>query len=363
MVRRWFFLSAALLLLSQPVFSQALKSEAPRIIVPMQLPWMGPSDTLTLFVAGDIMSHGSVRQGAEKNGYEGFFKHVEGLIKAADLAVGNMEFPLAGQPYSGYPSFSGPSAFASYLSDVGFDVLLTANNHVLDKGSDGASRTIRRLKEMDIPFTGISENEADDSLRNPLMVPVKGVRIAMINFTYGTERGASGKWPKVNYMNKERLAPMLERARRKADLILVFPHWGNEYEHTHSKSQEDFARWLVREGADLIIGGHPHVIQDVQEIDGVPVIYSLGNALSNQNDLPARLEAVLTIRLVHRIGEPLRLLPLKFDYLWCTKPGMVEATHAAIPVTAPPSLWKDSLDYGKMTATLESLRKKGLILD
>lgn len=363
MVRRWFFLTAALLLMCQPVFSQALRPDVPEISYPMQLKWMGPADTLTLFVVGDIMSHGSVRQGAEKNGYEGFFRHLEDKIQGADLAVGNMEFPLAGKPYSGYPSFSGPSAFARYLSDVGFDVLLTANNHVLDKGSDGASRTIRRLKEMDIPFTGISENEADDTLTNPLMVPVKGVRIAMINFTYGTERGASEKWPKVNYMNKERLAPMMARARRKADLVLVFPHWGNEYEHFHSKAQEDFARWLVSEGADMVIGGHPHVVQDVQEIDGVPVVYSLGNALSNQNDLPARLEAALTIRLVHRLGEPLKLLPMLFDYLWCTKPGMVEATHAAIPVTAPPSVWKDSLDYRKMTLTLESLRKKGLILD
>ena len=363
MIRRCLAILLAVLMTAPAAFSQTLEPTPPEILVPMQLRWMGPADTLTLFFVGDIMSHGSVRQGAEKNGYEGFFKHIESKIKGANLAVGNMEFPLAGKPYSGYPSFSGPSSFAAYLSDVGFDVLLTANNHVLDKGSDGAARTIRRLKEMDIPFTGISGDEQEDTLLNPLMVPVRGLRVAMINFTYGTERGAGTQWPKINYMNKERLRPMMERARRKADLVLVFPHWGNEYEHFHSKSQEDFARWLVSEGADVIIGGHPHVIQDVQYIDGVPVIYSLGNALSNQNDLPARLEAVLTLRLIRRFGEPLRMLPPEFDYLWCTKPGMVEATHAAIPVTEPPSVWKDSTDYVKMKATLESLRKKGLILD
>jgi len=352
------------LLLSPCLMAQRLpEPPPPAFSVPMALRWHGPADTLTFYIVGDIMSHGSVREGAEKHGYEGFFKHVAAKIGAADLAVGNMEFPLAGKPYSGYPSFSGPSAFAAYLSDVGFDVLLTANNHMLDKGSAGLERTIDRLETMRIPYTGIARDAASDTLVNPLLVPVRGVRVALVNFTYGTEGGASAQWPKVHYMNKEQLAPVMKRAREHADFVIVFPHWGDEYALRHNARQEDFARWLVAEGADLIVGGHPHVIQDVQEIDGVPVVYSLGNALSNQNDLPARMEAVLTLRLVHRFGEPLRLLPLHFDYLWCTKPGMIEPTHAAVPVTTPPSAWSDSLDYVKMSRTLEALRGKGLIRD
>lgn len=328
--------------------------------VPMDLQWAGPEDTLTVFIVGDIMSHGKVRLSAEQHGYGTFFKHIADEIEGADLAIGNMEFPLAGQPYSGYPSFSGPSSFAAYLSDAGFDVLLTANNHVLDKGDDGLRRTIRRLEEMDIPYTGIAASAASDSLVNPLMVHVGGVSLALVNCTYGTERGAQNIWPKVYYINRKDLLPVMHRAR-KADLVLVFPHWGIEYDHFHSAAQEDFARWLIANGADAIIGGHPHVIQDVQTIDGVPVVYSLGNALSNQNDLPARLEAAVTLRIVHRLGEPPRLLEPTFQYLWCTKPGMVEISYSAVPVTTPRSAWLDQLDYDNMTATLESLRKKGLI--
>lgn len=353
----------SLSLQAQSLPAQSLPTPPPpEVILPMMLRWNAPADTLTLFVVGDIMSHGKVRQSAEQHGYTDFFKHIATQIEGADLAIGNMEFPLAGEPYSGYPSFSGPSSFPAYLSEAGFDVLLTANNHMLDKGSEGLARTIRRLEAMDIPYTGIAASAEADTLVNPLMVLVKGVRIALVNFTYGTELAASTPWPKVNYMNKERLGPILARARRKADLVLVFPHWGEEYQHFHNARQEEFARWLVAQGADAIIGGHPHVVQDVQQIGDVPVVYSLGNALSNQNDLPARLEAALTLRYVHRFGEPIRRLPLHFDYLWCTKPGMVETAYSAVPVTTPPSAWKDSTDYRNMTKTLRSLRAKGIII-
>ena len=91
------------------------------------------------------------------------------------------------------------------------------------------------------------------------------------------------------------------------------------------------------------------------------MVYSLGNALSNQNDLPSRLEAALTLRVVRTFGEPLKLLPLQFDYLWCTKPGMLEDSYSTVPVSTPESLWKDKTDYQNMTKTLETLREKGLI--
>lgn len=344
-----------LLLSVKTAFSQ------PQFMVPMDLHWSGPADTLKVFVVGDIMSHGKVRQSAEVHGYETFFKYIENKIQDADLAIGNMEFPLAGPPYSGYPVFSGPDSFAAYLQDVGFGVLLTANNHILDKGVDGMRRTIDMLESMGIPYTGISRNAEVDTLVNPLMVHIGGVKLALINFTYGTEMGSQTQWPKVNYMNKERLLPILQRARRKADLVLVFPHWGEEYHHFHNARQEEFARFLVDNGADAVIGGHPHVVQDVQEINGVPVVYSLGNALSNQNDLPARFEAALTLRIVYRFGEPAVLLPPEFDYLWCTKPGMVEVSYSAVPVTSSKELWKDQTDYENMKKTLSSLEELGII--
>lgn len=314
------------------------------------------ADTLTFYLVGDVLAHGRVVQSASVHGYTDFFKHVEGNIRKADVAVCNMEFPLAGKPYTGYPVFSGPESFAQYLSDVGFDVLLTANNHVMDKGHPGLSRTIGQLEDMGILYTGVAASEKADTLINPLILSAKGVRVALVNFTYGTNMGSSVRWPKVQRMSREALAPVMARARAKADIILVFPHWGVEYETRHSDQQESLARWLVSEGADAIIGSHPHVVQDMQWIDGVPVYYSLGNALSNQNDYIARLEATLTLRYVLRFGEEPAMLPPQMDLLWCTKPGMIENSYAAVPVDLPASYWQDSQDYQIMTATLREYK-------
>lgn len=321
--------------------------------------WTCPvrTDTLSFYVVGDVLAHGRVVQSAAVHGYSDFFKHVEGDIRRADVAICNLEFPLAGKPYTGYPVFSGPESYAGYLSDVGFDVLLTANNHMLDKGNQGLSRTIGQLEDLSILYTGVAASEKADTLLNPLILPVKGLRVALVNFTYGTNLGASARWPKVQRMSREALAPVMARARAKADLILVFPHWGVEYETRHNAQQEDLARWLISQGADAIIGSHPHVVQDMQWIDGVPVYYSLGNALSNQNDHIARLEGALTLRYVLRFGEAPEMLPPRLDLLWCTKPGMVENSYAAVPVELPASFWQDPQDYQIMASTLCQYRK------
>ena len=320
-----------------------------------------PVDTVTLWIVGDIISHRAVSKSAEQYGYKSFFKYVEAELQGADLAIGNMEFPTAGKPYSGYPSFSGPDDFAEYLRDVGFDVLLTANNHMLDKGSAGLRRTLNVLDTLGIPYTGTATDAAADRLRNPLFVRVKGLTLALVNFTYGTNSGADSPWPKIWFMNRKALEPVMARARAGADFVLVFPHWGVEYVFKHNSYQEDMARWLVAHGADAVIGGHPHVVQDLQFIDGVPVVYSLGNALSNQNDLPARLEAAVTFRIITRWMQDPVLLPPEYSYLWCTKPGFVEDSYAAVPVTLPKEYWRVPEDFDTMTTTFRQQKAGGYL--
>ncbi len=319
------------------------------------------ADTVTIRVMGDIISHWAVQKSAERYGYGSFFKYVEKDLSGADVAVGNMEFPLAGPPYTGYPSFSGSDDFVRYLRDVGFDILLTANNHMLDKGSEGLRRTLDVLENMGIAYTGIAADAKADTLKNPLYIHVKGITLALVNGTYGTNCGSDDNWPKVLHLNRKALAPVLRRAREKADFVLVFPHWGEEYQLRHDDKQEEMARWLVEQGADAVIGGHPHVVQDVQEIDGVPVIYSLGNALSNQNDLPARLEAAVTLKLVISAGEKPQLLSPAFTYLWCTKPGMVEDSYAVVPVTLPADHWRVPKDYEAMRGTYTRQKEGGFL--
>ena len=358
-MRRWILTGALVLALGGTAAAQRLpdriSSDRPSFesLWPLKFELMPPRpDTVTIFIVGDLMSHRAVSKSAEEHGYSSFFRHIEDRISKADLAIGNMEFPLAGKPYTGYPAFSGPDEFPEYLSDVGFDIFLTANNHILDKGAAGMRRTIDVLERKGFVYTGIAASEAADTLLNPLLLNVQGLRIAIVNFTYGTNTGSSEKWPRVHYMRKNDILPMLRRAKEAdPDFILVFPHWGTEYQLHHNKVQEEMARWLVENGADVIIGHHPHVIQDVQYIGDVPVVYSLGNALSNQNDLIARLELALTLRVVLDEDKEPRLLEPSFEYLWCTKPGMVEDSYSAVPVTLPESFWRQKSDYQNMMST------------
>ena len=325
------------------------------VLWPLRFDFLKPRpDTVSLFIVGDIMSHRAVSKSAEEFGFDSFFKHLEDRIAGADLAIGNMEFPLAGKPYTGYPAFSGPDAYAQYLSDIGFDVFLTANNHILDKGTAGLRRTIDVLEQKGLVYTGVARDAQADTLLNPLLLHVRGLRIAIVNFTYGTNTGPWDPWPKVNYMRKKDILPMLERAR-EADLVLVFPHWGTEYRLHHDQEQEDMARWLVENGADVVVGAHPHVIQDVEYIGEAPVVYSLGNALSNQNDLNSRLELALTLRVVLEEDQAPRLLEPAFEYIWCTKPGMVEDSYATVPVTLPDSLWRIPADHRDMLSTYRKI--------
>ena len=145
-----------------------------------------PCDTVRLFFIGDVMLH-KAQIGKE---YTPFLEDLKPLVSRAGLAAANMEFPLGGKPYTGYPSFSAPDSYAEYIASLGFNVFLTANNHILDKGTAGLERTLEKYSAMKgVRFTGTAGKEVPDSTVNPLFVNVNGARIALVNFTYGTNYG------------------------------------------------------------------------------------------------------------------------------------------------------------------------------
>ncbi len=328
-------------------------------------------DTLTIRVLGDIMMHENQILTASRPGgqhdFSSYFMFIEDAVRDADITVANMEFTLAGEPYSGYPCFSAPDPFAGYLAECGFDIFLSANNHIFDKGTTGAERTAgiyRKLQESHgIRFTGIAVNAEELNANNPLLIRVKGMNLAMLNLTYGTNAGLQTLWPRTNYIGeKKKLADAFETARDSgADFIMVFPHWGTEYVLQHSEKQEEDARRFVENGADLIMGAHPHVIQDCGMIDGVPVVYSLGNAVSNMSAANTQLELMATIRIVREDDGDMKLLPLEFTYLWCSRPGGFNDSYTVIPVLEfmdRKDEWKNIHDYYKMTATYERVKKE-----
>lgn len=337
--------------------------------------WLTPrplfqQDTIRICIIGDIMMHGkqieNTARSGSKHDFSSFFSLIEEDIKSADLAIGNMEFTLGGKPYTGYPSFSAPDGLEIYLAECGFDVFLAANNHIFDKGAKGAERTLEKYRELQqthgIMFTGLAGNEEELAQTTPLMTLVNGVKVAFINYTYGTNQGCGKNWPKTNYISdRQRIEDGFRKAEEmQSDFVVALPHWGIEYSLNHSKEQERQARWMIEMGADAIIGSHPHVVQDRGEIDGIPVAYSLGNAVSNMSVTNSQLELMAILRIVRYSNGDLEMIHPTYKYLWCSLPGGYNDSYTVIPVEdyiGKRDLWHGKWDYDKMVNTYNRIRK------
>lgn len=335
----------------------------------VSVPSLYRADTLSICFMGDVMMHSEQIKSALKTDgtydFTPWFSLISDRIAGADLAVANMEFTLAGEPYTGYPCFSAPDCFAGHLADVGFDIFLAANNHIFDKGSKGAARTVERYRALEktrgIRFTGLAESEEARRENTPLMILRKGIRLAFINMTYGTNLGRQSIWPQTNYAGeKEFLSQAFASAEEKgADMTIALAHWGPEYRLEHSQTQEETAGFLIEKGADLIIGAHPHVVQDISCIRGVPVAYSLGNAVSNMSAPDTQLELMVTLKIARQTNGDLKVLPLELTWLWCSRPGGFCNSYIVIPIEeyiGRRDEWTGTRDYDKMITTYERVK-------
>ena len=252
------------------------------------------AETITLIFAGDIMHHMPQMNAAyvpETNSldYTPCFQFVKPAIEKADLAFCNLETSLGGKPYAGYPRFSSPDELLFALKDIGFDVIQMANNHVIDQGSRGLERTIQLIQNEGLHPIGAYIDKDQRDTQYPLIFKVKGVKIAVLNCTYGTNGLIIKKPTIVNLMDSVLILQDIQRAKElSADIIILLPHWGYEYHLKSSDIQHNYADFFIENGVDLIVGTHPHVVQDVafkaskKKDKIVPVFYSLGNFISNQ---------------------------------------------------------------------------------
>jgi poly-gamma-glutamate synthesis protein (capsule biosynthesis protein) len=251
-------------------------------------------DSITLVFAGDMMSHMPQVKAAhnpqsKRHEYEHWFQFLKDTIASADFAIANLETPLGGEPYSGYPMFSAPDAFAEDLKKVGFDILVTANNHTVDKGRKGLERTLSILDSLNILHTGSFRNQQEHDSTTPLMIEAKGVKIALLSYTYGTNGIPVPKPNVVNLIDHVQMEKDIVKARSLgAQIIIPIIHWGVEYQTYEHPSQVKTAEFLAVKGVDAIIGMHPHVVQPIKYVksnrDSIPVAYSLGNAVANMRD-------------------------------------------------------------------------------
>lgn len=251
------------------------------------------SNTLTLGMVGDILLHDRVNaSGKQKDGtynYEHLFTNVKEQIESYDVAIVNQEVILGGTELglSGYPAFNGAFEVGDALVEAGFDVVLHATNHALDKGKKGLLKCLDfwETNYPDITVLGIQDSKEEQE-----EIPVierNGIRVAILDYTYGTN-GISlpeGMPYVVNLLDKKKVASDIKKAKKCSDFILVTPHWGTEYLLTASSNQKWWANYFLACGADLVIGTHPHVIEPVEWVkdqagNQMLVFYSIGNFIN-----------------------------------------------------------------------------------
>jgi poly-gamma-glutamate capsule biosynthesis protein CapA/YwtB (metallophosphatase superfamily) len=251
-------------------------------------------DRISLLFIGDIMGHDEQIWSAENRethlyNYDDVFKYIKPVISEADVAIANFEVTLAGPPYSGYPQFSSPAVLAAACKNAGIDYLVTANNHAADRGTKGITGTINRLDSLGIPHTGTFLNSSCRDSLSPLIINKNGTSIALLNYTFSTNGIKVPDPVIVNMIDKELITRDVNKAKaKKVDFIILFLHWGTEYDTVPAKSQTDMAEYFQSLGVNMVIGSHPHVLQKMISTNNAVsgnkdvLVYSLGNFVSNQ---------------------------------------------------------------------------------
>lgn len=257
-----------------------------------------PADSISeisINLVGDLMCHlPQTKNSKLSNGSYNFnpsFEYIKPYLQNADLTIGNLETTFAGTslPYAGYPAFNSPDEYCAAIKNAGFDFLVTANNHSMDTREAGLLRTIEVIKKNNLGYAGTYLNQRDhDSIR---IVNVKGIKLAILNYTYGT----NGSYPisdhkyMLNIIDSIDIVDAVKLAKKLgAEIVLVYYHMGVENVTEPTQAQKDAVRFALQAGAALVIGAHPHMVGPTQKLysetikDTAFVAYSLGNFLSNQ---------------------------------------------------------------------------------
>jgi poly-gamma-glutamate synthesis protein (capsule biosynthesis protein) len=289
-------------------------------------------ESVTFSVVGDLMSHelqlkSAYDQTCRCYDYDPVFARVAPLLSGADLTIGNLETTLPGDPkhYSGYPAFGTPDSFVSTLKKSGFDILTTANNHSMDKGKKGLRRTIDVLNREGILHLGTYRSPSEHKSNRLLIVEKNGMRFALLNYTYGTNGIPVPDDVVVNLIEKGKISEDIDLARSmEPDAIIVLYHFGTEYLRFPDDFQKEMVAHAFHEGADIVLGGHPHVLQPFEIVTVTDrlgkskkrlVIYSLGNFVSNQGRRYTDGGIIFNFRLTNEDSE-LQIEDVAYVPIW-----------------------------------------------
>lgn len=270
--------------------------------------------TATIGSTGDIILHDKViKSGYDSTtdtyNYENIFSCFSEFVSKMDYAVGNLEVTLCGNDngysYKGYPCFNAPDAIVDAAKAAGFDMLLTANNHSYDTGAKGFMRTQEVLKDRELDYIGTRYTQED---KNYIVKDINGIKIGMICYTYNTAVNDDGtvslngmplaaepsrlinsfSYGALNSFYSKLSGEMEQMKAEGAEAIMVYLHWGEEYQTSANSIQKKMAQALCDLGVDVIVGNHAHVPQPIElltntgdETKKTLCLYSMGNAVSN----------------------------------------------------------------------------------
>lgn len=270
--------------------------------------------TFTITALGDSLCHNTQYWDAynKESGEYDFsyvYEDIQSYTKTSDITIGSLETTFAGEErgYSNYPTFNTPDSLATALKNIGVDIISLAGNHALDYGYTGLCRTIDVLDNAGISHLGTYKTAEDQE--KILIQNVKGLNIAFINYTYGTNGipVPSGKDFCVNLIDKNLIKKQIDQAKNQnVDIIIACMHWGTEYRTTANSEQEELANFIFENGVDIILGNHPHVLEPMEKRnitlpDGtkkeVFVVYALGNFTADQRDEITRDSAILNLTI------------------------------------------------------------------
>ena len=273
-----------------------------------------PPERLTLAFTGDLLPHTAVLEQAAAYGapngaqydFRPMFTDVEPRLAAADLAICHLEVPLSADNalIASYPSFSSPKELGRAIAAAGYDACSTASNHTLDQRREGVVATLDVLDRNEVEHGG-SYRSAEAAASPVLYEAGNGLTVGHVSAAYGFNGYTPDTPWRVGTLDSDALIAQGRAAREAgADLVVASLHWGVEYQHDPTADQLALAETLTASGAfDLIVGHHAHVVQPVRRFHGVPVIFGLGNFLSNMTDPDERDGVIADVTATRPAGE------------------------------------------------------------
>ena len=335
-------------------------------------------NTATISFTGDLMVHqqqmdDALLKGGGAYDFDYCFAPIRNYLRGSDYTIGNLETTFPGNPslYSDFPCFGAPDAFGAALKNAGFDMVTTANNHSLDKGTDGLVHTLEVLDSFGIAHVGTYRTQEERD--TVFLKNINGITFAFISYTYSTNGipVPDDKEYLANVMNEQDSHAKLFADIRAAkelnpDFVIVLPHMGDEYRPAPQQKYIDLMNDMCAAGADIVLATHPHVLQpmqfmEVNDKDGASrrcfVAYSLGNFISSQRDNATDAGIILNLTFEKTEGQRATMQSVSYVPTWVQFAGVLGGYDIKVlPVCAALTASEDNNDYHLRAADIDRLK-------